>query len=69
MDTRIDVAPIRCTNCHFFECSFSSSSDNCRVIISIPNKCIVTCRTGYFLYDVTERRQMRKSGEVSGAPF
>ena len=66
MDARIDIAPIRCTNCHFFELSFSSSSDNCRVIINIPNKCIVTWLLPLWR---PEKLQIRESGDVSDAPL
>ena len=42
MDARIDVAPIRCINCHFFS-NEKTSLDNNRVIISIPNMGIFEC--------------------------
>ena len=63
MDARIDSAAIVIFS------NDLSSSDNCRVIISVPNKGIVTCRTGYFLYDVTEKMQITESGEVRDDPF
>ena len=44
---------------------FSSNSDNCRVIISIPDKRIVTCRTGYFLYDVKVSIKKQKTTRLT----